>query len=131
MSSEFRLAESDSTESWCLLKVLSLATQVSKMFTRVDQQADVCHFSHLVGLVQGLLPVIQLLIQVAFLFTEQFLKHRGPGLGLRHSDLVTSALGALGEIPLTFSLSRSTILRCSADSVSSILWSHWAQTVNR
>lgn len=53
--------------------------------------------AHLVGLVQCLLPVVQLLIQVAFLLAEQLLKHRGLGLGLRNSDLVTSVSGALGE----------------------------------
>lgn len=41
-------------------------------------------------------------------------------------DVVALGCGA-GCAP-TFSLSRSTIFRCRADSVSSICWSHWAQT---
>lgn len=83
--------------------------------------------AHLVGLVQCLLPVVQLLIQVAFLLAEQLLEHREPGLGLGIQTWWHLVSGALWKIPLTFSLSRSTIFRCSADSVSSILWSHWAQ----
>lgn len=83
--------------------------------------------SHLVSLVQRLLPVVQLLLQVALLPAEQLLKHKSTGVSARASRLAAACCRPRGRRPPTFSLSRSTILRCRADSVSSICCSHWTQ----
>lgn len=86
------------------------------------------HVSHLVSLVQGLLPVVQLLIQVALLLTEQLLEHKRTCVSASGIHLVTPCCTHKARRPPTFSLSRSTIFRCRAASVSSICWSHWTQT---
>lgn len=82
--------------------------------------------SHLVSLVQALLPVVELLVQVALLLTEQLLEYKGTRVWAACRGRGGAGLPA--GCALTFSLSRSTIFRCRADSVSSICWSHWAQT---
>lgn len=84
---------------------------------------------HLVCLVQGLLPEVQLLIQVAFLLAEQLLVHREV-----QSVLCLPSLPSCSSPPPrshTFSFSRSSIFCCSADSVTSICWSHCAHKESR
>lgn len=66
------------------------------------------HGFHLVSLVQALLPVVELLVQVALLLTEQLLEHKGTRVW---ASWWTWWRWAAGPACTHLSLSRSTIFR--------------------